>query len=447
MRTQLLFSLLILMVQNLYSQCYPAFRNMDKQTPSLPNTMIPWPLEEQNSPYTFYYNAYNGQNGRVRYNIWDGKDWTPLKLSYFNNKALLVNFLLVPQLIKWQDQFIACGRNTQVDTLKAGKGKYFGLLAYHTVNNNGKWDTIPGCTFDSAFYFSEAYVADDDLYLHTIDLHDPYKGVIFKYNASESRFVKIIDYAGESNEIRILAGEKRLLISNVARINGMATKGFCYIENDSIKLNTEDPFNTSFIYGMDAATGLIYACMNGDDPIIYEYTDRIVSARATKLDIRTAYKLLYISKGVILLVSHVYNTYGEYYNFLCPQENEWKTIYNKSKTYGGTGDSWGGPNATKDGLFLMNYTTKKIMELVDATTEITTVTHHAPLILYPNPASEHITIQVSGQEMISIYSITGEMIYNSLAKDGQLEIQTNTWPAGLYMVKCGTMYAKFIKTE
>jgi hypothetical protein len=330
-----LFTILLFLVfQNGISQCYPVFKPKASQPPAKPNGLYSR-NEGGRSPHAFYYILNTVYQGAVRYDIWDGSSWTSLNITTFSGGGLA--------LMKWNNRLIGYGRVTAVDTLKAPKGKYFGFMEY----KNGRWDSIPGCTFDSSFFFFDAVATNQDLYFQSTNVSNAYKGHVFRYDTTTSKFTKIIDFDRAIYGCDLIAGTNRLLVAKVANVNGTPVKGFCYVENDSIKLNTNATFDPYMIYGMDLGNDHIYAFKYADDPTIYEYWHNIVQTRTTRLDIAGANGDCQVLNGKIIWQSFEGSDIN-HYNIMCPGENEWKRI---SKTRNPT--YWGNPHVSKDGIFVM----------------------------------------------------------------------------------------------
>lgn len=70
---------------------------------------------------------------------------------------------------------------------------------------------------------------------------------------------------------------------------------------------------------------------------------------------------------------------------------------------------------------------------------------HTELLLYPNPASQRITLRgIQGQQQIRIIDMVGRTLIEQEVMDGQLVDISNLTP-GVYMVKVDTTYIRFIK--
>ena len=59
--------------------------------------------------------------------------------------------------------------------------------------------------------------------------------------------------------------------------------------------------------------------------------------------------------------------------------------------------------------------------------------------IYPNPASEKITIQGEGMTRVSIYSTLGQLMYDAQVNNLEASVEVGQYPAGTYIVKvtCG----------
>jgi len=57
--------------------------------------------------------------------------------------------------------------------------------------------------------------------------------------------------------------------------------------------------------------------------------------------------------------------------------------------------------------------------------------------IYPNPASNNITIEFEREEfqVIYVFNIVGNFIYQKSINDKNLEIDTSNWSKGIYLIK------------
>lgn len=71
-------------------------------------------------------------------------------------------------------------------------------------------------------------------------------------------------------------------------------------------------------------------------------------------------------------------------------------------------------------------------------TAVAAVNTPAAFKLYPNPATERLTIELpaDGHAQISISNMTGAVIYRGEHNGGKQNIATANWPAGIYLVRC-----------
>lgn len=304
--------ILFLTVQS-QAQCYPVLTKMKKQTQYYSDEAY-----DRNFPY--FYRATNlyvsgGAPNVLQYGYWDGNNWNKLGPNRYRGNPL--------RLLMWDNQIIGFGRITEMDSLKAPARKYFGVMKY----NNGKWDTIPGCTFDSGTNI-QVCAYKYGLFLKINDINNSiYKGYIYKYDTASLGFKKIINYEGYNYRTTFSAGDKRMLISNVSKINGVSTNGFAYIENDSIKLCNSSNFEEQMVYTIDKVTDHIYATYLRSDPLIYEFGNTALPVRKTKLTIIGAYDPLQVYNGQLIWQSFDNTPKNKYYNILCPGDSIWNQIY------------------------------------------------------------------------------------------------------------------------
>ncbi len=70
------------------------------------------------------------------------------------------------------------------------------------------------------------------------------------------------------------------------------------------------------------------------------------------------------------------------------------------------------------------------------------------LHIYPNPANNYFVIKTNSQkpEMVEVYNAVGELIYkNSFISSAT--VNTNSWEAGIYFVRCGSVSKKLLLTK
>lgn len=67
------------------------------------------------------------------------------------------------------------------------------------------------------------------------------------------------------------------------------------------------------------------------------------------------------------------------------------------------------------------------------------------LSVYPNPCTDIIRIQTSGNEFITLYDVRGTVIMQTQATDTVTELNVNELPSGIYFVKCDNKTAKIVK--
>ena len=69
------------------------------------------------------------------------------------------------------------------------------------------------------------------------------------------------------------------------------------------------------------------------------------------------------------------------------------------------------------------------------------------LQIYPNPVREILTIATSSDAPIVIYNMLGEQVYTVNAVDGIATFDVAGFAPGIYIVRCGGLSGKFIKSE
>ena len=78
----------------------------------------------------------------------------------------------------------------------------------------------------------------------------------------------------------------------------------------------------------------------------------------------------------------------------------------------------------------------------------TTETKNNLLKVYPNPAKDHVVISnISKGENISVYDLSGKMLFQTKSSGNSLNINTSTYKNGLYLVKVGENTTKIIVSK
>jgi uncharacterized repeat protein (TIGR01451 family) len=332
MKTTLFTITLLLISLESSAQCYPVFKKMDKQ----PQFYYNEPMD-RNFPYYYQYTDLadkSSGSSTLLYGYWDGNNWIKLGPNKFKGYSL--------RLLKWGKRIIGYGTVTEMEGMKAPAHKYFGVMEY----KGGKWDSIPGCSFDSGVYI-QACSNDYGLYVKIQDKNDLTMGSVYKYDTSGLGLVKIMDYKGNSYNISLMTGKKRILLSNVNKINGFNTRGFAYIENGSIKLSNAPGFTDGMEYAIDKATDHIFAFYLGSDPEVFEYGDTILPSRKTRLKMLSPYSPLQVYNGQLIWQSYD-PTYSKFFHILCPGDSTWKNIYCLTST----GINMTNPYGSVNGIYL-----------------------------------------------------------------------------------------------
>ena len=67
------------------------------------------------------------------------------------------------------------------------------------------------------------------------------------------------------------------------------------------------------------------------------------------------------------------------------------------------------------------------------------------LNVYPNPCNDQITVEANIGEPVMVFNSVGTLVYCTTADDTNMVINVSSYPAGLYVVKCGTRAARIVK--
>jgi len=65
--------------------------------------------------------------------------------------------------------------------------------------------------------------------------------------------------------------------------------------------------------------------------------------------------------------------------------------------------------------------------------------------LYPNPATDKITIELDKKSIVSITNTMGVVLYSANLQTGKNEINISNFPSGVYFIKSSNKLTKFIK--
>lgn len=83
----------------------------------------------------------------------------------------------------------------------------------------------------------------------------------------------------------------------------------------------------------------------------------------------------------------------------------------------------------------------------DPGSNITTLKNGYGFSAYPNPAGSKIQIKTEMDLSLNIYSVKGELLFSGSTSNGYLEIDISLFPAGLFLIRCGTNSSYFIKLD
>lgn len=284
---------------------------MDKQVQFYSNEAY-----NRNFPYyyrfTDYYNSGNSYK-TLQYGYWDGNNWNKIGPNTYIGSPL--------RLSMWNNQIIGYGRVVDMDGMKAKNHQYFGVMKY----KNGRWDSIPGCSFDSSTSI-QACGLGKSIYILVFDLKDNSNNKIYRYDSSLSRPAFVCKFEGYYYNIDLYAGSKRLLIPNITSIGGIATNGFAYIENDTVKRCNSSNFRTVFSFAIDKVTDVIYGMNLKSDPMVYSFANAELPARKTYLKMTSAYSPLQVYNGQLIWQSYDVPN-NKFYHILCQGDSIWKQIY------------------------------------------------------------------------------------------------------------------------
>jgi uncharacterized protein YjdB len=82
---------------------------------------------------------------------------------------------------------------------------------------------------------------------------------------------------------------------------------------------------------------------------------------------------------------------------------------------------------------------------VSVSTGTDTSNPETPIAVYPNPFTDYIMVNIPAAQQISIYSVSGQCVYESTLRAGTNKIDTSRLPNGVYLVKCGSESLKMVK--
>lgn len=313
MKKLLLAITLLTLFSGLKAQCYPAFKTLNVKTPYFNSE-----CSDRNFPYLYRYTILpykNSDSSYLNFGYFDGSSWTSLNGHVISGYSY--------RLLKWGNKIITSGKFYRVGQLKAPANKYFGALEY----KSGKWDTIPGCTFDSTQYV-EFCASSTDMFMR-IPNSTNNGGSVYQYDNGAKSFTKIVDYQTYNYlSTTLMAGTNRVVLSNVYSVNGNPTNGFAYFENNSINLCHSSYFHADERYCIDKATDDIYSMYYANNPVVNRFTNAAQTPRKTHLSMVGAYNPLHVYNGQLILMSYGDDTRDNFYNILCVGDTIWKTIQN-----------------------------------------------------------------------------------------------------------------------
>jgi|GEM_PF-4729309 len=344
----LLFCVLAIQAFMLHSQCYPVFRDKTIQPPPQDSGYYLYPPENMLSQQMLYVKNHGGAQNSS-FSIWNGTEWYSTKKTDFK----YVNV----RLVKWKDKILGYGYIKHFDGVQAPAKKYFGILEY----KGDHWDTLPGCLLDSGVNFV-VNTSRNNLYLNTINSGEPRKGRIYRYREDSAGFHKIADYEENYNPFLLIGGDKRMLLANVTKINGMAANGFAYIDDEDgiIRLNTDTIIDYTSVFGIDASNDHIHGLAWNTDITLYEFSDSLIGIRKSNLPVAQGYNnYLQVHKGTVVYMTRDNNNIINNYNLICHASPDWISIQ-KSNLYGAV---WSYPITSRHGVYVVDFKTWTVKEL------------------------------------------------------------------------------------
>ena len=152
-------------------------------------------------------------------------------------------------------------------------------------------------------------------------------GNINHYDFTLGKFINILDFESSNKDFAtdMMAGNNRLLVSSVAKVNGKKTSGFAYIDQDSIITINDKNFSDSGFYFIDPKNDHIYSSTYSTTPLIKQYSDHFIDSRQTNEIGHLIYEMFGVINGQIVMGSM--DTNGRtFVNILCTNETKWKTL-------------------------------------------------------------------------------------------------------------------------
>lgn len=80
---------------------------------------------------------------------------------------------------------------------------------------------------------------------------------------------------------------------------------------------------------------------------------------------------------------------------------------------------------------------------VTADTVITGIEEDKAVSVYPNPASDFLTIQTEDQSEVTLIDLTGRKVFTSVGKEQRIAL--NDFSSGVYIVKVSTANHRYLR--
>ncbi|HEY1045714.1 MAG TPA: T9SS type A sorting domain-containing protein [Bacteroidia bacterium] len=356
MKTKLLFLFFFLMCHLSQAQHYATYKEMSSQfssTLASAETGNDYTRHTSSYPFVFVLHQFSGYE-KV-FEVWDGSNWTAL------NKISIVGSTV--DLTKWGDRILCSGRIASFNGNAAPIGKYFGFLEY----KNGIWDTLPGCTFDSSFYFGNVCATVQNLYICQFVTGKPFVdgGSILSYNDKTSKFNKVVSIeAAWASNFQIVTGKHRLLMTDINMANDQSCIGFAYLDdNDTLIRNTDTAFKKYLFYGIDGTNDHIHA-VQVDNFELLEFSDHLIRSRQVKPvgipknQPSSSSKFIQVWRGNVIWQWNDYVS-SWWFNVLCPGDSVWTSIVKNNIM----GTVWSPPMVCKYGVYVRDHKQNKMLEL------------------------------------------------------------------------------------
>ncbi len=287
----------------------------------------------------------------VKFYIYENNTWSALPTFTTKN--------MNSQLSRWKNKIICI--NTPIygnqacsfDNLTAPMGYHHSIVQL----KNGAWDTLQGALIESSSEIIRYATTDNDLYYCiSKSISGSFSCSIFKYDTTNLKFNSLA-YTDELLS-DILPTKNRLYIINTTAINGKATNGFAFIENDSI-FDVKDTFfkkpsiDFSYIidYDKNCIMGVDFKSVN-NTTIKYFSRSTFYTRTNTQFNLPNGASSFSFSGSAVtgkiayLVGNNVQNI--SYYMVLCDSSSQWQS------TSGLKNSDWSLLMIYKDTIYITN---------------------------------------------------------------------------------------------